>query len=223
LLKKKIGQNRKVIAPARVKEIIGSLKREKLLAFFAANPQERTGGAGHLARELRSLIKERETRLTWKGMISPRRIIRTAILTGIASAIFVGWWFYTLKNPPAPKVTLQGVQVGKPEGEEEAKAPEKSSGQQAAVVAAAETPKEETVAPPEAKTTAVVKAKSSSREKSGGSKKFKQDEELNQSASLIFKLLLLPLVGVIIAGSLLQRFGPQLWNMLRGTASSKSR
>lgn len=69
----------------RANEIIGGLKREGLIPVCAENPTERVDRPGKIAQELRTMIKERESRVSGPGKVSKRKLIET-----IVSLILVG-------------------------------------------------------------------------------------------------------------------------------------
>ena len=76
--------------PERANEIIGGLKREGLIPVCAENPTERVDRPGKIAQELRTMIKERESRVSGPGKVSKRKLIESIvslIVVGIAISV----------------------------------------------------------------------------------------------------------------------------------------
>lgn len=210
-----LGSLTEALAPDRIKEVVTGLKREKLVPYFNENPLERTMGAGGIAGELRAVIKERENRTTARSKISAKTIawsLATAcVLLGVG---VVGYSHYS-KVWRAERIAKLAA--------EEAKAKKLGPGDK--VEEMAEPPKEEVAATSPAKVEPLVSADESSDEATsysvsrksghGSTRKHATVKEVESTGAQLFKFLILPIIIVVVIGSVVQNFGPLIVSWFR--------
>jgi serine/threonine protein kinase len=185
----------------RIKEILEVVKRPSLLPFFAENPQERTDGAAKVARELRSVLKDRDARVTFRAGMSRRQLVGTIVLTVL---LVVGAALVIIVGP-------ENMFSRKKTGTEESAAGKKSSS--SPTPASSGQSSSRTV--DESELTPVPAGESGSGGGSRGGvsrsrRTFETESESTKSLKVLFKFMVLPLIVVIIVGTVFQRFGSHI-------------
>ncbi len=198
------------LAPARIKDISSGLKREKLPAYFMENPLERTTGAGGIAGDLRAVIKARETRVTELSKVTPQRLAWTLAALCILGCIGVIGYTHYSKQWRLASQTEGGRK--KPKGEVKEI---EESGDPASMLS--EPVKVDDLVKPDADSEedeeVSVRGKSGGK---GGKKLHPPKKEVPSAGAQLFKYLVFPIIMVVILGSVIQNFGPQIAKMFKG-------
>lgn len=208
-----LGNLSECLTPQRMKEIVAVFKRDGLLGFFNADPQQRTEGASRLAGELRAVNKDRDNRPTGPGITSRREVIERIVMASLCGVAVITLAIYGPKYLRR-KLAAKKNPVKKPDGttssadNKDSEEGGKLTGDEDRSSASESDSSEDSTDGARTK----HRPASAVREQ-------KKKEEVKESAEMLFKLIVFPIAIVVIIGTVVNQFGPAIKKMLNKNSS----